>query len=50
MDNSSDKQAKSHTRKLGYGFEMETLREKENLFWEQHKKRHKDQLFQNRNR
>ena len=31
MDISNDKQAKSHTRRLGHGQERETLREKLNL-------------------
>ena len=32
MDISSDKQARSHTRKRGRGIEKENLREKLNLF------------------
>ena len=32
MDISSDKQAKSHTRKLGHRYEREALREKLNPF------------------
>ena len=32
MDISIDKQEKSHTRRLGYGKEKETLREKLNFF------------------
>ena len=42
MDISSDKQAKSHKRRPGYGQERESLTEKLNLFRKQHKKRHKD--------
>ena len=33
MDISSDKQARSHTRKLGHGWDRETLKEEVNLFW-----------------
>ena len=33
MDTSSDKQAKSHTRKLGHDLDRENVREKLNLFW-----------------
>ena len=35
MDISSDKQVKSHMRRLGYGLGRETLREKLNLlYWQ----------------
>ena len=33
MDISSNKQAKSHTRRLGHGYKRETLREELNIFW-----------------
>ena len=39
MDISSNKQGKSHSRRPGYGYKRETLREKLNFFKEQQKTR-----------
>ena len=33
MDISSDKEAKTHTRRLGHGYERKTWKEKLNLFY-----------------
>ena len=46
MDISSDKLAKSHTKRPGYGYEKETLKEKLNPFSQKPtKQRQKDELY-----
>ena len=47
---STDKQVKSHTRRLGHGYEREILREKLYPLDSSSKHRHKDDLFRSNNR